>query len=54
MTDQMRKLNVSYTPVVYEETDAAYVAYSDGRCDGIALRKRVKTLTEQNSADANL
>jgi general L-amino acid transport system substrate-binding protein len=35
LADQMRKLGVSYTPVVFEDTDAVYAAYEQGRCEGV-------------------
>lgn len=35
LSDQMRKRQVDYTPVVYEDINAAYTAYAEGRCDGI-------------------
>ncbi|WP_299493105.1 amino acid ABC transporter substrate-binding protein [Acaryochloris sp. IP29b_bin.137] len=35
LADQMRKLKVNYKPVVYEDINAAYAAYAEGRCDGV-------------------
>jgi general L-amino acid transport system substrate-binding protein len=35
LADQMRKLNVSYTPVVFDDINLAYGAYQEGRCDGV-------------------
>lgn len=35
LADQMRKLKVTYKPVVYEDINAAYAAYAEGRCDGV-------------------
>ncbi len=35
LSDQMRKLGVKYTPVVYEDINAAYKAYAEDRCQGV-------------------
>lgn len=35
LADRMRKLGASYTPVVFEDTDAVYAAYEQGRCEGV-------------------
>lgn len=35
LTDQMRKLGVKYKPVVFEEVNATFSAYAQGRCDGV-------------------
>ena len=35
LTDRMRKLGVNYTPVVFEDTDAVYAAYEQGRCEAV-------------------
>ncbi|NJK40954.1 MAG: amino acid ABC transporter substrate-binding protein [Acaryochloridaceae cyanobacterium SU_2_1] len=35
LADQMSKLKVTYKPVVYEDINAAYAAYAEGRCDAI-------------------
>lgn len=34
LADRMRKLGVNYTPVVFEDVDAVYAAYEQGRCEG--------------------
>jgi general L-amino acid transport system substrate-binding protein len=34
LADQMRKIGANYTPVVFEEVDALYAAYEQGRCEG--------------------
>lgn len=39
LTDQMRKLNVDFEPVVFQDADAAYAAYSEGRCEGMTSDK---------------
>jgi general L-amino acid transport system substrate-binding protein len=36
LTDQMRKLGVPYTPVVFEDVNATFGAYAEGRCDGVS------------------
>lgn len=35
LADQMRAAGVNYTPVVFEDQNAAFQAYEQGRCDGI-------------------
>jgi len=35
LADQMSKLGVSYTPIVFEDVDATFAAYAQGRCEGV-------------------
>jgi general L-amino acid transport system substrate-binding protein len=35
LADQMRKAGVKYTPIVFEEIDATFAAYQEGRCEGV-------------------
>ncbi len=35
LSDQMRKLGVDYTQVVFEDINAAYQAYTEDRCQGV-------------------
>jgi len=35
LTDQMRARNTEFTPVVFEDIDACYAAYEEGRCDAV-------------------
>jgi general L-amino acid transport system substrate-binding protein len=35
LSDQMRKLGVNYTPVVFEDINAVYKAYAEDRCQGV-------------------
>jgi general L-amino acid transport system substrate-binding protein len=35
LADQMRAAGVNYTPVVFEDQNAAFQAYDEGRCDAI-------------------
>jgi len=35
LADQMRKLGVKYTPIVFEDVNAAFATYEEGRCDGM-------------------
>jgi general L-amino acid transport system substrate-binding protein len=35
LADQMRKYNVSYKPVVFEDINITFATYSEGRCDAI-------------------
>ncbi|HIK46471.1 MAG TPA: amino acid ABC transporter substrate-binding protein [Leptolyngbyaceae cyanobacterium M65_K2018_010] len=39
LTDQMRKLGVNFEPVVFQDADAAYAAYDEGRCEGMTSDK---------------
>jgi general L-amino acid transport system substrate-binding protein len=39
LTDQMRKLGVEFEPVVFQDADAAYAAYEEGRCEGMTSDK---------------
>lgn len=39
LTDQMRKLGVEFEPVVFQDADAAYAAYSEERCEGMTSDK---------------
>lgn len=35
LADQMRARNITFTPLVFEDIDATYAAYEEGRCDGV-------------------
>ncbi len=35
LTDQMRQRNITYKPVVFEDINAAYATYTQGRCQAI-------------------
>ncbi|MBE9159145.1 amino acid ABC transporter substrate-binding protein [Nodosilinea sp. LEGE 06152] len=39
LTDQMRQLGVEFEPVVFQDADAAYAAYDEGRCEGMTSDK---------------
>ncbi|MBF2078154.1 MAG: amino acid ABC transporter substrate-binding protein [Synechococcales cyanobacterium T60_A2020_003] len=39
LTDRMRELNVTFTPVVFQDADAAYAAFAEGRCEGMTSDK---------------
>ncbi|MBE9078875.1 amino acid ABC transporter substrate-binding protein [Romeria aff. gracilis LEGE 07310] len=39
LTDQMRQRGVNFEPVVFQDADAAYAAYDEGRCDGMTSDK---------------
>lgn len=39
LADRMRELNVQYTPVVFQDADAAYAAFAEGRCEGMTSDK---------------
>jgi general L-amino acid transport system substrate-binding protein len=35
LADKMRELNITYQPVVFEDINAAYAAYAEGRCQAV-------------------
>lgn len=35
LTDQMRKIGAEFTPIVFDDEDAVYAAYAQGRCQGV-------------------
>ncbi len=35
LADAMRKINVKYTPIVFEEVNPTFEAYAQGRCQGV-------------------
>jgi general L-amino acid transport system substrate-binding protein len=35
LADRMRELNVNFTPVVFQDADAAYASFAEGRCEGM-------------------
>ncbi|MEW6491829.1 MAG: amino acid ABC transporter substrate-binding protein [Cyanobacteriota bacterium] len=35
LADQMRKIGVKYTPIVFEDVNATFTAYQEGRCEGV-------------------
>lgn len=39
LTDRMRELSVQFTPVVFQDADAAYAAFAEGRCQGMTSDK---------------
>ena len=54
LSDQMRKLGVKYTPVVFEDVNATFATYQEGRCQGVtADRSQLvsKRTTLPNSAN---
>jgi general L-amino acid transport system substrate-binding protein len=55
LSDQMRPAGAEYTPVVFEDQNAAFQAYEEGRCDGITSdRSQLATQGQavlQNPAD---
>lgn len=51
LTDQFRQRGISFEPVVFQDADAGYAAYEEGRCDGFTSDKsqliaRRSTLSE--------
>lgn len=39
LTDKMRQAGVDFSPVVFQEANAAYAAYAEGRCEGMTSDK---------------
>ncbi|NWG06150.1 MAG: amino acid ABC transporter substrate-binding protein [Chloroflexi bacterium] len=39
LSDVMASLGVSYTPAVFEDADATFAAYAEGRCDAVTTDK---------------
>ncbi len=39
LTDKMRQAEVQFNPVVFQEANAAYAAYAEGRCEGMTSDK---------------
>jgi general L-amino acid transport system substrate-binding protein len=39
LTDQMRERGIDFEPVVFQDANAAYAAYSEGRCEGMTSDK---------------
>lgn len=39
LADVMSAAGISYTPAVYEDADATFAAYAEGRCDGVTTDK---------------
>ncbi len=35
LTDRMRKLGLTYAPVVFEDVNTTFATYSEGRCEGV-------------------
>ncbi|MDB9372443.1 amino acid ABC transporter substrate-binding protein [Nodularia sphaerocarpa] len=35
LADQMRKRNITYKPIVFEDVNVTFATYAEGRCDGI-------------------
>lgn len=51
LADQMRKLGVKYTPIVFEDDKATFAAYQQGRCEGVTSDR--SQLVSQRSALPN-
>ena len=54
LADTMRKNNVKYTPIVFEEVNATFEAYAQGRCQGVTsdrsqLESRRSVLPDPNN-----
>jgi general L-amino acid transport system substrate-binding protein len=47
LTDQMRKRGVAFSPVVFDDEDALYAAYAEGRCEGITSDRSQLTARRQ-------
>jgi len=51
LADQMRKLGVTYEPVVFDDPDAVYAAYEQGRCEAVTSDR--SQLTARRAVLAN-
>ena len=54
LTDQFRQRNIDFEPVVFQDADAGYAAYDEGRCEGFTSDKsqliaRRSTLSEPDA-----
>ena len=54
LADVMRRLNVKYTPIVFEEVNPTFEAYAQGRCQGVTsdrsqLESRRSVLPDPNN-----
>jgi len=55
LSDQMRKLGVKYTPVVFQDVNATFSTYQEGRCQGVTadrsqlVSKRTKLPNSDNN-----
>lgn len=54
LADQMRKLGITYKPVVFEDINTAYATYAEGRCQAVTsdrsqLLSRRTTLPQPNN-----
>jgi general L-amino acid transport system substrate-binding protein len=51
LADQMRKRNIPYKPVVYEEVNATFNAYQSGRCKAITADRSALVVRRTRLAD---
>ena len=51
LADRMRKLGVSYEPVVFDDPDAVYAAYEQGRCEAVTSDRSQLTARRVRLAD---
>ena len=51
LADQMRKLNLAYKPVVYEDVNATFNAYQSGRCTAITADRSALVVRRTRLAD---
>lgn len=52
-TDQMRKLNLTFTPVIFEDVNTVFAAYGEGRCDAVTSDRSQLVSRQQVLADAD-
>jgi general L-amino acid transport system substrate-binding protein len=51
LADQMRKLNLAYKPVVYEDVNATFAAYQSGRCQAITADRSALVVRQTRLGD---
>lgn len=51
LADQMRKRNLAYKPVVYEDVNAAFAAYQSGRCAAMTADRSALVVRRTRLAD---
>jgi general L-amino acid transport system substrate-binding protein len=51
LADQMRKRNLAYKPVVYEDVNATFAAYQSGRCSAITADRSALVVRRTRLAD---
>jgi len=48
LTDTMRQAGVNFTPIAYQQADATFAAYVEGRCEGVTADKSALVARRSN------